>query len=110
MSKRNQIIIIKRRLMLLISIVSVFTLLLSFKMVSNARESVEYDLCYTSVYVNPGDTLWTIADEFVTTYENTREDFVKEVMRINHMADAKDLRSGNYVIVPYYVAKNSSIN
>lgn len=110
MSKRNQIIIIRRRIMLLFSLATVITFLLGFKMVSSANESVNYDLCYTSVYVNPGDTLWTIAESYVTTYENNKEDFVKEVMRLNHIAEAKDLKSGNYIVVPYYTTSDSLLN
>ncbi len=57
---------------------------------------------YTSVYVNPGDTLWTIAGEYYDLGYENRKEYINEVMDINHLTHASDLQSGTVIYVPYY--------
>ena len=57
---------------------------------------------YTTYYVEPGDSLWMIADSnYELGYDNHTE-YINEVISINHLDSADDLLSGDSIIIPYY--------
>lgn len=56
---------------------------------------------YTSIEVQPGECLWTIAGRYADEHYRDKRDYVREVMNINHLTD-DTIRSGNHLIVPYY--------
>lgn len=60
---------------------------------------------YTNICIQKGDTLWDIAQEYMDHehYKN-RGEYIREVMRINHMATDR-LTAGEKLIVPYYAEK-----
>ena len=56
---------------------------------------------YTSVEIHAGDTLWSIASDYITDdYENIDE-YINEVCEINHIS-ANEIHSGQYITIPYY--------
>lgn len=58
------------------------------------------EVFYKSVRVNAGDTLWTIADEYMRAAYDDKDDYIDEIKEINHITE-KDLQAGSYIIVPY---------
>ena len=58
---------------------------------------------YTSIRIESGDTLWDIANEYVTDEYKDKTDYIKEVCSINHIS-ADEIHSGQYIVVPYYAA------
>lgn len=58
---------------------------------------------YTSVTVESGETLWSLADEYVD-YEHymDKNKYIAEVQRINHLDDDCMIMAGQMLIVPYY--------
>lgn len=56
---------------------------------------------YTEVEVEDGDTLWAIADEYMTTEYEDKEEFIDEVCQMNHITGSM-IRSGNTILIPYY--------
>lgn len=56
---------------------------------------------YTSIRIEPGDTLWQIADSYVTA-EMPKKEFIREVCRLNHISENDILCSGDYLVVMYY--------
>ena len=56
---------------------------------------------YTSIRVGKGDSLWSIADRHADGYFESKQDFLQEVIQINHLLDS-DIRQGDYLIIPYY--------
>lgn len=56
---------------------------------------------YTSIRIEPGDTLWKIADSYITP-EMSKKEFIREVCQLNHMGKDDILRSGDYIVVVYY--------
>lgn len=82
----------------------VFSLTLAVTvMKTDAKESTEIPEIkyYTSIDVLRGDTLWTIAGEYAGEHYNTREDYIKEVMRINALSD-ETICAGQHIVIPYY--------
>ena len=88
-------------------IISIFVLSITFalgasRLVSNAQNSsdVEYFKYYTSITVEPGTTLTSLAEEYGDHFKSNDE-FIKEVAFTNHLIDDK-LIAGMNLIVPYY--------
>ncbi len=57
---------------------------------------------FTSVRIEPGETLWALADRYADrAHYATQAQYIDEVMRMNHLA-GEEICAGNYLIVPYY--------
>lgn len=56
---------------------------------------------YTSITVEKGDTLWSIASEYMTAEYPHIEDYIMEVRELNHLAD-NGIYAGEYLTIPYY--------
>ncbi len=58
---------------------------------------------YTSVTVESGETLWSLADEYVD-YEHYKDKnkYIAEVQRINHLDDECTITAGQLLVIPYY--------
>ena len=54
---------------------------------------------YRSVYIEPGDTLWSIAEENMTDMNGSIREFVNEIYSLNNLKSG-DIRSGGYLIIP----------
>lgn len=61
-------------------------------------DTVKY---YTSVEIEDGDTLWEIADEYMSQEFEDKEAFIDEVCEMNHITGSM-IRSGSTILVPYY--------
>ena len=59
---------------------------------------------YTSIRIEAGDTLWSLADAYADENFKSKESFIKEVVRTNHLLD-DNICEGDYLIVPYYSAE-----
>lgn len=63
-----------------------------------AESSYKY---YTSIQVQSGDTLWSIADEYMTEEYAGVGAYIDEICSINHI-EADDIHAGQYLTIPYY--------
>lgn len=67
-------------------------------------ENISYKY-YTSVQIQPGDTLWSLADRYADCeHYASQEQYITEVMNMNHLT-GEDIYAGNYLILPYYSAE-----
>jgi cell division protein YceG involved in septum cleavage len=57
---------------------------------------------YTSIQVEKGDSLWSIADDYVIDGVQSREDFIDEVCALNHISRQDILQRGDHLVVMYY--------
>ena len=64
----------------------------------------EREKLYTTILVEEGDTLWSIADEYMT-FEYDRDTFMDEVRDMNHLTGSI-IHSGSNLLVPYYADAN----
>ncbi len=110
--KRQDRIIIKR--LLFIVIVSIFALGVSVilsndpvdaHMENTGRErgSGVLDRCkyYTSIEVSAGDSLWSIAEEYMDAGNQSVYDYIDEIKEINGLK-SDQIRAGEYLMVSYY--------
>ncbi len=78
--------------------------ILTVKLVTvNAKSSSDKELYkyYTSYEIQPGDTLYSIAEKYTEGTDISIKKYIKEVMEDNNMAD-DTIVSGMYIIVSYY--------
>lgn len=68
---------------------------------SSAYSTVEKELRYTSVEIEAGDTLWTIAEAYMCSEYDDINDYIYDVMQINNLA-SDEIHAGGYLMVPYY--------
>lgn len=65
----------------------------------------EREKLYTTVLVEEGDTLWSLADEYMSFEYNDREEFMDEVRDMNHLTGSI-IHSGSTLLIPYYADAN----
>lgn len=56
---------------------------------------------YTSIQIESGDTLWSIANEYITGEYSDINDYIDEICTINHISK-DEIHTGKYLVVPYY--------
>ena len=91
-----------------IAVVLVFIFTISYHaLISNANTNIE-DVSYkyfTSVQIEAGDSLWSLADKYADPAHYANQDqYIAEVMSINHLT-SENIYAGNYLILPYYSAE-----
>ena len=59
---------------------------------------------YTSIYVEQGDSLWSIAEEHITSDYDSIYSYIDEVKNINHLT-GDFIKSGTRLCIPYYSAE-----
>jgi len=66
----------------------------------DASEVIEIKY-YTSIEVKSGDTLWTIASEYMGGHYGAKSDYIEEVMHMNALKD-ETIYTGQHLVIPYY--------
>ena len=62
-------------------------------------DAVKY---FANIEVQPGDTLWSIAKDHMTVEYSSIQAYVKDIAEVNDMLPCTTIRSGEYLILPYY--------
>lgn len=68
---------------------------------TQAAPAATADKYYTSIQIQAGDTLWGIANEYMTDNYTDVNVYIEEVCTINHIT-RDEIHAGQYIIVPYY--------
>lgn len=74
-------------------------LLIVFSSFADAHNTKEK--YYTSIMVESGDTLWSLANEYSSVEYRDNNAYIKEVRELNHIT-SDDIHAGSYLILPYY--------
>lgn len=105
-NKRRARAIAKRRMILLLAAVLLITVgsVIFGSIFTNEGSSVEaHDATYTaykSIEIEAGDSLWSIAEEYMLDeFDNTAE-YVKELKRLNNLT-SDTIHEGQYLLVAY---------
>ncbi len=101
--KKNQLI--ARRRIVLFTIISIITILFIAVFLSsftaNASESEVTNKYYTSICLQDGDSLWSIADEYMTSEYRNQNEYINEVKQLNHLS-SDTIHEGQHLMIPYY--------
>ncbi len=88
-----------------ITLVLVLVFTLSYHALSAHANTEFQDISYkyyTSVQVQPGDTLWEFAGRYADSeHYDSHARYIEEVMHMNHLSEER-ICAGNYLILPYY--------
>lgn len=57
---------------------------------------------YTSIEIQPGDTLWTLADAYMDDHFESKNAYIQEVRELNSLNCEGCIVSGEYLLLPYY--------
>lgn len=57
--------------------------------------------CLTTIVVKEGDTLWSIAEQYMTDDYDDIRDYIKEVCRINNIKRPGLIMEGTLIAIPY---------
>ncbi len=68
---------------------------------STKDDPSSYNKYYTSIRVEAGDTLWSIADEYIMNLNIDKTDYINEICKLNNI-DADEIVAGEYIVVSYY--------
>lgn len=103
-SKRKRAEQLRKRIIMVCLVVLVFvTTVLAITQRASADTPEARRKTCTSIEIQPGDTLWTIAETYYTEECIDLNSYIDEIKKTNNMYDDK-LISGRYLIVPYYKA------
>ena len=94
----------KKRIWVLGAIILIVVLLFSIGFITKtvtAQRAGERTKLITSIEIKKGDTLWSIASEYISDEYDDMNEYIKEIMDSNGMA-SDEIHVGNYIIVPYY--------
>lgn len=87
--------------------VFIFTvILLSFFTISTqviAEKSPSREKLVTSMRIEKGDTLWSIAERYMTEEYSDIHTYINEIKRSNGLT-SDVIHEGAYIIIPYYAA------
>ncbi len=76
-------------------------------LITAARSSEEaiYHKYYTQVYVRSGDSVWRIADSYMSDCYDSVQDLADEIIAINQLDSEGTIYYGTTIVVPYYSAE-----
>lgn len=87
----------------------ILTLLIAFFLIGNsiitfagAKSNRDLHKYYTSIQLQKGDSLWSLASEYAPKGIISRKEFISEVCRINGISENNTLHSGDYLVISYY--------
>ena len=85
----------------LIAAAVVLALLLSGHNVIQAEEDTESVKYYTSIQIQPGDSLWSIAKTYIDGHYSSIPEYIEELKTINNLS-SDTIHAYEYLVVAYY--------
>lgn len=87
----------------LVIVMAVMTFTLSLRSYALAKDRSEPNYKYYTAYtVQPGDSLSAIASEYISDEYSSAHKYISEVVSINHLISASDIKAGQVIYIPYY--------
>ena len=56
---------------------------------------------YTSITIQEGDSLWSIAEEYKTEHYDSTQDYIDELVVLNNLS-SETIHAGQYLMIIYY--------
>ena len=89
----------KRIAILLCVLIAILALIMLFNVTSSAKNTYNYDISYTNVHINNGDTLWDIAKSNYSVEYGDFDDYIEEIRTLNHISGDM-IHVGGYLVIP----------
>ena len=105
MRRKQQIVYQRIAVVVLTALVIFFGVLLGSSIMASGKSTASEEhpsfKYYTSIQIEKGDTLWSIADTYITSEYDSIQDYIDEVKELNHLGP-DDIHAGQYLTIPYY--------
>ncbi|MBQ7077763.1 MAG: LysM peptidoglycan-binding domain-containing protein [Lachnospiraceae bacterium] len=88
-------------LLIIVSLLIVLTIIKINKTNTKAFASLNGEYSYSSVMVEEGDTLYSIARKYSTEYPGSTDAFIREVRTVNNL-NSDNIYAGQYIIIPVF--------
>lgn len=101
---KERVVISKKLLMALITIIAVLMLIILFRdrSMETTYAKQPQNKYYKSIMIERGDSLWSIAKENIDyDYYKSINEYIQDIKRMNSLKSDK-LISGRNIIIPYY--------
>lgn len=105
LNRRAHKVMVQKRVIVLAGILIVSLLILlgsSIRTFASSRNNEPLHKYYTSIRIENGDSLWSLADQYTVDGVYDRDDFIKETRSLNQLSDQNELHTGDYIVVGYY--------
>lgn len=95
-----------RKTLVMVLIILIFSVTFMKFMVGTASSAsddlrVNERKFFTSYVVKKGDTLWSIAEQYITEEYKSYNDYIDEIKTSNHIGGSY-LQEGQLIVLPYY--------
>lgn len=104
LAKRERTVRLQKRV-IFISLVTIVSLIIllgsSIHALASSNDNRPVNKYYTSITVEDGDTLWDIADEYISGYNVDKADYIDEISQLNNLSDG-NIHAGQSIVVAYY--------
>ncbi len=105
LNKREAVVRAQRRVLAIVILVIIsLGILLGTgisALASSKDDPAAYNKYYKSIRVESGDTLWTIADEYIMGLNIDKSEYIAEICNLNNI-DGDNIEAGEYIVVSYY--------
>ena len=91
-----------------ILLIIIILALYCFTRTVTAQRETDRAKIVTSVEIKKGDTIWSIAQLYITDEYNSVNEYVDEIKLSNGLSNDL-IHAGNYIVVPYYTDMNWSL-
>ena len=91
-----------RFLVLFTVIASILIIVFSSCNKIQAEESTSALKQYASITIEPGDSLWSIASEYIDGHYSCLQDYIDELKFINHLS-SDTINAYEHLLIPYYI-------
>ncbi len=81
-------------------IIAVISLILLFNVTSSAKNTYNYNTCYSTICVESGTTLWDIATTNYSVEYGDFDDYINEIRSLNHLSKNDMIHAGEYIVIP----------
>ena len=104
LTKRERAVKMQKRI-IFITLVTIASLIIllgsSIHALARSNDNRPVNKYYTSITVEDGDTLWDIADEYISGYNVDKAEYVNEISELNNLSDG-NIHAGQSIVVAYY--------
>lgn len=92
---------IKKKLIIIICVlIAIISLILLFNVTTSAKNTYNYNTCYSTICVDSGSTLWDIATANYSVEYGDFDDYINEIRSLNHLNKNDMIHAGEYIVIP----------
>ena len=85
---------------------SALVIVLSGRNIIQAEEDQYPNKYYTSISIQPGDSLWSIACRYSDGHYSSIQEYITELKIINNL-DSDTIHAYEYLLIPYFASEES---